>query len=176
MKRWARASRTGWHMEDYHTWGRSGVIRGILAGLMVVMLLAAACGELRPLPDRVDLGAYAPISYQDLLHPDAARLQAGQKIKAPAYFWEFLTYDPAMVRIYLNMISHPVSWYKLQWFATYGAPDMTGFFDLAALEPSQRKAFFKLNRLDHIMLYGEMVSLGPGLYLKVHHIEKIEED
>ncbi len=138
--------------------------------------MAAACGQIRPLPAHVDLEAYSPITYQELLQPEAAKLQAGQKIKVPAYFWEFLFYDPAMVRTYLNMISHPLSWYKLQWFATYGTPEMKGFFDLVAMDPSQKKAYFKLQRLDHILIYGELAPLGPGLYLRVHHIAKIEED
>lgn len=142
----------------------------------MALLLAGACGELRPLPPRVDLEAYRPITYQDLLHPDAASLHTGEMIKVPAYFWEFLSYDPAIVRNYLNMLGHPLSWPKLEWFATYGAADMTGYFDLAALDPSQRKAYPKLNRLDRLMIYGELAPLGPGRYLRVHHIDKIEED
>ena len=150
--------------------------RSVQAVLLTALLLAAACGELRPLPERIELGSYAPITYQELLQPAAAGAQGGRLIKVPAYFWEFLTYDPAMVRNYLNMLGHPLSWYKLQWFGIYGNPDMTGYFDLAALDPSQRKAYLKLNRLDHVMIYGEQTPLGPGLYLRVHHIEKIEED
>jgi len=146
-----------------------------LALLTGLSLLLAACGQLPPLPAQVDSEAYAPITYQDLLAPGAAKLQAGQKIKVPAYFWEFLTYDPKMVRNYLNMLSHPLSWPKLKWFATYGTPDMRGYFDLAALDPSQKKVY-RLHRLDHLMIYGELASLGPGFYLRVHHLERIEDN
>jgi len=143
----------------------------LLAGLL---WLLAACGQLPPLPAQVEMETYAPISYEDLLAPGSGKLQAGQKIKVPAFYWQFLTYDPAMVRNYLDMIRYPFSWYKLQWFATYGTPDLRGYFDLAALDPSQKT--YELHRLDHIMIYGELASLGPGLYLRVHHIVKIEED
>jgi hypothetical protein len=144
----------------------------LLAGLL---WLLAACGQLPPLPAQVELETYAPITYEELLAPETAKLQAGQKIKVPAYYWQYLTYDPALVRNYLDMIRYPFSWYKLQWFATYGTPEMRGYFDLAALDPSQKRTY-ELHRLDHIMIYGELASLGPGLYLRVHRIDKIEED
>jgi len=147
----------------------------IAALLTSTLLLLAACGQLPPLPARVELESYSPITYQELLAPATAKLQAGQKIKVPAYFWQFLTYDPAMVRNYLDMARYPWSWPKLQWFATYGTPDLRGYYELAALDPSQKKTF-GLHRLDHIMICGELASLGPGLYLRVHHIAKIEED
>ncbi|MBI4794930.1 MAG: hypothetical protein HY790_03670 [Deltaproteobacteria bacterium] len=73
------------------------------------------------------------------------------------------------------MLRHPLSWPYLEWFATYGTSDMQGYYDLAALDPSLVKAN-KPRRLDHIMIYGELASLGPGLYLRVHRIERIEED
>ena len=168
------AHRAGNKAEGIPAAGRAGA--GILALLLGMVLMLAACGQVRPLPAHVELGDYALITYQELLASGPAKLQSGQKIKVPAYFWEFISYDPAMVRIYLNMINHPLSWYKLQWFATYGTPDLKGYFDLAALDPSQKKAYLRLRRLDHVMLYGELASLGPGLYLQVHHIERIEED
>jgi hypothetical protein len=146
-----------------------------MALLTGLVWLVAACGQLPPLPTQVELETYAPISYEELLGPGTGKLQAGQKIKVPAYYWQFLTYDPALVRDYLDMIRHPLSWYKLQWFATYGTPDLRGYFDLAALDPSQKRTY-ELKRLDHVMIYGELASLGPGLYLRVHHIAKIEED
>jgi len=173
MKRSRRTARGG---EDHLARGRHRPIRNVLAGLLTALLLAASCGEVRPLPPRVDLEAYEPINYQDLLRPAATGLQPGRTIKVPAYFWEFLSYDPVMVRNYLNMLGHPLSWPKLQWFATYGAADMKGYFDLAAMDPTQKKAYPKLKRLDHIMIYGELAPLGPGLYLRVHHIDKIGED
>lgn len=155
--------------------GKPRARAGILALLTGLVWLVAACGQLPPLPAQVDLETYAPITYQELLASGAAKLQAGQKIKVPAYFWQFLTYDPDMVRNYLNLVRHPLSWYRLEWFATYGTSDMQGYFDLAALDPSLKRTF-KLHRLDHLMIYGELASMGPGLYLRVHHLEKIAEN
>lgn len=156
-------------------WGRRGGAGGLKGLLASLILLLAACGQLPPLPAQVEMESYTPITYEELLAPKDANLQAGQKIKVPAYYWQFLTYDPALVRNYLDMARYPLSWPRLQWFAIFGAPDLRGYFDLAALDPSLKKGF-KLHRLDHIMLYGELASLGPGLYLRVHHVAKIEED
>lgn len=175
MKIWAGSKRTGNQTGGIPPWSRTRAGGALVALFTGLVWFLAACGQLPPLPAQVELETYAPITYEELLAPDAAKLQAGQKIKVPAYYWQFLTYDPAIVRDYLDMIRHPLSWYKLQWFATYGAPDMRGYFDLAALDPSQKKAY-QLHRLDHIMIYGELASLGPGLYLRVHHIARIEED
>ena len=151
------------------------VKEGLWAALAGIVLWVSACGQLPPLPAQLDTESYAPVTYQELLAPKTANLQAGQKIKAPAYFWQYLTYDPAMIRNYLDMLRHPSSWPYLEWFATYGTPDMQGYFDLAALDPSLVKDY-QPRRLDHIMIYGELASLGPGLYLRVHRIERIEED
>lgn len=175
MKIWVTADQVGNRATSAPPRSKTRAGAGILALLTGMLLLLAACGQLPPLPAQVDLEGYTPITYQELLAPGAAKLQAGQKIKVPAYFWEFLTYDPKMVRNYLNMLSHPLSWYKLKWFATYGTPDMQGYFDLAALDPSQKKVY-RLHRLDHLMIYGELASLGPGFYLRVHHLERIEEN
>ncbi len=175
MKIWAGSKHTGNQNEGITPWSRTRAEGGLVALLMGLVWLLAACGQLPPLPAQVELESYAPITYQELLAPGTAKLQAGQKIKVPAYYWEFLTYDPAIVRNYLDMARYPLSWPKLQWFATYGTPDLRGYFDLAALDPSQKKTY-GLHRLDHIMIYGELASLGPGLYLRVHHIAKIEED
>lgn len=150
-------------------------LAAFLALFSVGLLLVGGCGQLRPLPATFEPQDYAPITYQELLTGGQAGLQAGQKIKVPAYFWQFLTYDPAMVRNYLTLPRYPLRWYKLQWFATYGSPEMKGYYDLAAMDEAQLR-LFKLKRLDHMMIYGELSSLTPGLYLRVHHIEKIEED
>ncbi|MBM4273694.1 MAG: hypothetical protein FJ134_04410 [Deltaproteobacteria bacterium] len=140
-----------------------------------VLLGGAACGELRPLPGSFSPQEYTLISYGQLLDASQAGLQAGQKVRVPAYFWEFLTYDPAMVRNYLSYPRHPLGWYRLKWFATYGAPEMREYFDLAALDQHKVKEY-PLKRMDNVMIYGELSSLGVGLYLRVHHMEKIEED
>jgi len=134
-----------------------------------------ACGELRPRPADFDPQVYTPIEYQDLLAPRRAGLHAGQKVRVKAYFWQYLDYDPAMVRNYLTLPRYPIRWYRLQWFATYDTADMTGYYDLAAVSPEQAEDY-KLQRLDPVLLYGELSRLGPGLYLQVFHIAKIIED
>ena len=175
MKIRVSAYRVGHGGKDTAAGGGRKVKGGILAALAGLVLGVAACGQLPPLPGQVELASYAPITYQELRDSKTAKLQAGQKIKVPAYFWEYLNYDPAMVRNYLDMLKYPLTWPRLTWFATYGTSDMQGYYDLAALDPSLVKAN-KPHRLDHIMIYGEMAPLGPGLYLRVHRIEKIEED
>lgn len=137
--------------------------------------LACACGELRPLPAAVDPQEYTPIEYQELLAPGQPGLHAGQKVRVKAYFWQDLLYDPAVIRNYLTLPRYPIRWYELRWFATYGSDDMRGYYDLAAMTPEQEK-LYQLKRLDPILIYGEMSVLKPGLYLQVHHIEKITED
>jgi hypothetical protein len=152
--------------------GRSGWL-GVV--LLCGLLSLSACGELRPHPAVFDPQGYTPIEYRDLLTPGPAGLHAGQQVRVQAYFWQYLDYDPAMVRNYLTLFKYPIRWYQLRWFATYGTADLTGYFDLAAVTPEQADRY-KLKRLDPVMLYGELARLGPGLYLQVFHIEKIAED
>jgi len=143
--------------------------------LLCSLLGVSACGELRPHPAAFDPQAYKPIAYRDLLAPGPAGLQAGQQVRVQAYFWQYLEYDPAMVRNYLTLFKYPVRWYQLRWFAIYDTADLTGYYDLAAVTPEQAERY-KLKRLDPIMLYGELARLGPGLYLQVFHVEPIAED
>jgi len=143
--------------------------------LLCGLLGFSACGELRPHPAAFDPQAYTPIAYQDLLAPGPTGLQAGQQVRVKAYFWQYLEYDPAIVRNYLTLLRYPIRWYRLKWFATYDTADLTGYFDLAAVTPEQAEQY-KLKRLDPVMLYGELARLGPGLYLQVFHIEPIAED
>jgi hypothetical protein len=138
-------------------------------------LLAWGCGEVRPLPKAIEPQDYTQITYDQLLAPGPAGLSAGRKIKVPAYFWQFLEYDPDMVRDYLNLARQPRRWYRLKWFALYGSPEMRGYYDRAALD-RDRVRLYPLHRLEPVMVYGELSALGPGLYLRVHHLEKIQED
>ena len=92
-----------------------------------------------------------------------------------AYFWQYLDYDPAIVRNYLTLFRYPIRWSQLKWFSIYDTADFTGYFDLAAMTPEQAEQY-KLKRLDHVMLYGELAALGSGLYLQVFYIEPITED
>jgi len=154
---------------------RSGCSRRLGVILLCGLLGFSACGELRPHPVAFDPQAYTPIAYHDLLASGPTGLQAGQQVRVQAYFWQYLDYDPAMVRNYLTLLRYPIRWYQLKWFATYGTADLTGYFDLAAVTPEQADRY-KLKRLDPVMLYGELARLGPGLYLQVLHIEKIAED
>ncbi len=143
----------------------------LLAGCL---LLAGACGELRPVSAPIAPEAYKTIDYQDLLDPAKAGLQAGDLVRVKAYFWQYLTYDPAMVRNYLTLPRYPIRWYQLRWFATYGSEKMTGYYDLTAMSPEQEETY-KLKRLDHIMVYGEFSRLSPGVFLLVHRIDKLTE-
>lgn len=148
-------------------WGR-GVVILLLCGLLGV----SACGRLRPRPATFDAEAYKLIPYQELLAPDEAGLRAGEKVKVKAYFWQYVDYDPALVRNYLTLLRYPIRWYRLRWFALYRTVDMRGYYDLAAMTPGVASSY-KLTRLEPIMLYGELSQLGTGLFFQVFHIEKI---
>jgi hypothetical protein len=115
------------------------------------------------------------MDFQDLLQPGRTGGHDGQLVRVKAYFWQFLDYDPAMVRNYLTMARHPLGWTQLRWFAVYGSEEMKGYYDLAALSPEQAEKY-KINRLAPILIYGELSPLKPGVFLRVHHIEKIEEE
>ena len=123
--------------------------------------LTGACGELRPVPEGFEAQTYKPIEYQALLDPTQAGLQAGELVRVKGFFWQYLYYDPAMVRNYLTLPRYPVQWYKLRWFAIYGSEQMTGYYDLAALSPDQAKGVRKdQERLDPILIYGEVSKLS----------------
>lgn len=155
---------------------RTSGLSGWLGVILLCGLLGfSACGELRPQPAAFDPQVYTPVEYQDLLAPGQAGLHAGQQIRVKAYFWQYLDYDPAIVRNYLTLPRYPIRWYRLRWFATYGTTGFTGYYDLAALTPEQADRF-KLKRLEPVMLYGELSRLGQGLYLQVFHIAPIAED
>lgn len=144
----------------------------LLAGCLLVV---SACGELRPVPEPFEAQAYKPIDYQELLDPTPAGLKAGDLVRVRAFFWQYLEYDPAMVRNYLTLPRYPIRWYQLRWCALYGSERMTGYYDLAALSPDQAEKYKNIKRLDPILVYGELSALNPGVFLRVHHIEKIEE-
>ena len=151
--------------------------RRYLAGwaLAAALVLLCACGELRPPPAAFDPQGYAPMDFQDLLQPGRTGWHDGQLVRVKAYFWQFLDYDPAMVRNYLTMARHPLGWTQLNWFAVYGSEEMKGYYDLAALDTS-RLHLYRPKRLEPLLLYGQISSLGQGLYLHVHHLEKVAED
>jgi hypothetical protein len=152
--------------------GMSWWLGVILAGCLLV---AGACGALRPVLEPIEAQAYKPIEYQELLDPSGAGLKDGDLIRVKAFFWQYLTYDPAMVRNYLTLPRYPMRWYRLRWFAIYGSERMTGYYDLVALSPEQEEKYKTIKRLDPILIYGELSRLSPGVFLRVHHLEKIEE-
>ncbi len=156
--------------------GGTGMVTRFLGALLAgCLMLASACGELRPVPAPIEPQAYKSIDYQELLDPAKTGLQAGDLVRVRAYFWQYLDYDPAIIRNYLTLPRYPIRWHNLRWFATFGSEKMTGYYDLAALSPDQAEKY-KIKRLDPILIYGELSPLKPGVFLRVHHLEKIEED
>jgi hypothetical protein len=143
----------------------------VLCGLLGI----CACGQLRPHPATFDPQDYNLIEYQDLLAPNLTGHHAGEKIRVKVFFWQYVDYDPAIVRNYLTLPRYPIQWYQLRWFATYCTDDLKGYYDLAAITPELAKKY-KLQRLEPVLLYGEFSQLGSGLFLQVFHIEKIVED
>ncbi len=157
---------------------RHGQMRplGPVLALVAAGLLLAACGQIRTVPATFEAQEYKPIAYEALLDPGKAGLQAGDKVKMEAFFWQFLEYDPDMVKNYFLLARRPVGWLKLKWFGLYGSEDMRGYFDLAAMDGKQEEKF-KPKRLTPYMIYGELVPLGKGvLYLRLHNMQKIEKD
>ena len=153
--------------------------RGFSTWLAVLILCGvlgvSACGRLQRQPSSFDPGAYKPIEYKDLLTPDLAGLHAGEKIRVKAYFWQYVDYDPALVRNYLTLLRYPIRWYRLRWFALYRTDDLKGYYDLAAMTPEVAEQY-TLRRLEPVLLYGELSQLGTGLFFQVFHIEKIGEN
>jgi hypothetical protein len=141
------------------------------AGLAAFLAFLCACGELRPHPGGFEPQAYTPLEYQELVNPR----QVGQMVRVKAYFWQQLDYDPAPVRNYLSLARHPLGWSKLRWFALYGSEDLKGYYDLAAMDASRLK-LFQPKRLEPILVYGQLSSLGQGCYLHVHHLERAPEE
>ncbi len=144
--------------------------------IIFILLHLTACGTVRPVPADFDYGAYTPVDFELLLAPQSSRLQAGQLIRCQAFFWEFLTYDPAPRYYYFNQLRYPGSWGDLEWFALYKDSDLKGYFDRGVMSYVQRLEF-KPKRLEPLILYGELVPLGGSqLYLQVHRLERIVID
>lgn len=149
--------------------------RGLGVAVLVLAVFLGGCGRYRPVPPVWEPGAYRPVSVGELRSPGRSGLAAGDLIKAPAYFWEFVIYDPAIGRNYLTMLRHPIIWPRLEWCAVYETPQMRGYFDRLVMDAGQRRAY-QPSRLDHVMVYGELAPLGGGLlYVRVHRLEKLEE-
>lgn len=148
--------------------------RRTLVGLMLLFYLTG-CGALRPTPTAFNPAEYEPIDF-DLLLNESPTLRAGQRVRTQAFFWQFLTYDPAPQYYYFNHLASPFRWGELEWFALYQEATMKGYFDRVAMSAEQRRQF-SLNRLEPLMLYGELVPFGGRkLYLLIHHIERYDLD
>jgi hypothetical protein len=148
--------------------------RHLYLGLLLSFWLwSAGCAQIPALPATVDPDAYTLITCQDLQRSGPANLTSGHRIKLPAYFWQYLSYDPAWLANYPNLLRYPFTWYHLEWFSVYGSSDMQGYYDRLVMTYAQRESY-DLKRLDPIMIYGELANLGGGLlYLQVHRIDRL---
>jgi len=143
--------------------------------LLFGILPLAGCGSIRPVPAVFNQADYTPVDF-DLVQRDTSSLHAGDLIRCQAFFWQFLTHDPAPEYYYFNQIRYPSSWSDLEWFALYKDADMQGYYDRGAMSFRQRLEF-NPKRLDPIIIYGELVSMGGSkLYLLVHHLERVTID
>jgi hypothetical protein len=148
--------------------------RRFLLLLLFATLLLTACGSMRPVPAEFHPSAYTPIDFEQL--PLNTNLHAGELVRVEGYFWQFLYYDPAPEYYYFSQLKYPRRWGELEWFALYQKADMQGYYDRAAMSNLQRLQFGP-KRLDHLIIYGEMVRLGGStLYLLVHHLERVQPD
>ena len=143
--------------------------------LMFGILSLTACGSMKPVPAQFNPADYTPVDFE-LLQRDSSSLNTGQLVRCQAFFWQFLTHDPAPQYYYFNQLRYPLSWGNLEWFALYKDADMTGYFDRGVMSHAQRLEF-NPKRLDPLIIYGELVPMGGSkLYLLVHHLERVTID
>jgi hypothetical protein len=143
----------------------------VLLVLIFGILSLTACGNLRPVPAEFSAADYTPIDFE-LLVRDSPSLRPGELVRCQAFFWQFLTHDPAPQYYYFNQLRYPLRWVELEWFALYQNVDMTGYFDRGVMSQAQSLEF-KPQRLDHLIIYGELVPMGGNkFYLLVHHLER----
>jgi hypothetical protein len=147
----------------------------ILFVLLVGILPFMGCGSLRTVPGQFNAADYTPIDFE-LLVRDSSSLRAGELVRCQAFFWQFLTHDPAPQYYYFNQLAYPLRWGELEWFALYQQADMRGYFDRGVMSRKLRQEF-KPQRLDPVIIYGELVPMGGSmLYLLVHHLERFTID
>jgi hypothetical protein len=147
----------------------------VLVWLLVLILgLVSSCGYIRPVPKGFHPEKYAPVTISQLKAPRKAGLAPGQRVYVEGYFWQYLDYDPVMVPSYVTMASHPVAWSRLRWASLYQQPQMRGYYDRLALTRQQQEDW-RLKRLEHLRVYGQLAPLGFGvLYLQAHHLERLD--
>ncbi len=153
----------------------AGQCKTILATLLLLgALWAGGCGRIDRVPAVLEAAGYEEVTLSQIRDPREARRLEGRRVKFPAYFWQDLHYDPAMLRNYAMLAGHPLAWWALKWAALYETPQMQGYYDRLAMDREQRERL-KLKRLDRLMIYGEVTSMGPGLtYLRLHRVEELE--
>lgn len=150
--------------------------RGFLPLLCLLLGLAWGCGSIRPAPEGINPEDYTPITYEQLQTPRRAGLASGQKVQVDGYFWQFLEYDPVMVRNYLTLTRQPVAWSRLNWASLYDVPQMRGYYNRLALTRDQKRDWH-LKRLEHVRVYGELTPLGLGvLYLQAHQVDRLNQE
>ena len=65
------------------------------------------------------------------------------------------------------------AWSRLRWASLYQQPQMRGYYDRLALTRQQQEDW-RLARLEHLRVYGQLAPLGFGvLYLQAHHLERL---
>ena len=95
---------------------------------------------MKPVPAEFNPTEYTPISFDQLLHGYSS-LRAGELVRVEGFFWQFLTYDPALKYYYANQLKYPRHWGDLEWFALYEKADMKGYYDRGAMSHLQRLQF-----------------------------------
>lgn len=149
--------------------------RALVLLLFLLLGLAPGCGHIPPAPEGLNPEDYTPITYEQLLAPRQAGLASGQKVRVEGYFWQYLEYDPAMLANYLTLARQPLAWSRLRWASLYDTPQMRGYYDLLALTREQKRDW-RLKRLEHVRIYGELTPLGLGrLYLKAHQVDRLDQ-
>jgi hypothetical protein len=148
--------------------------KGVVGGLLLAAALTAACGRLGQVPPALAPDDYQEVSLAQLRNPAAAQALVGRRVRFPAFFWEYVTYDPAMCSNYALLARHPRGWWDLRWAALYESPRMQGFYDRLALDAAQQTRF-RPRRLTRLLIYGEVLPLGPRLtYVRLHQAQELE--
>lgn len=148
--------------------------KGVVTGLLLLAALTMGCGRLGQVPASLIPEDYQEVSLTQLRDPAAARALVGRQVRFQAFFWEYLTYDPAMCSNYALLARHPRGWWELRWASLYESPRMQGFYDRLAVDVRQQTRF-KPRRLTRLMIYGEVLPLGSRLtYVRLHQAQELE--
>lgn len=153
-------------------WGKGQAI--LAAALVFTLLGTGGCGRIDRVPAVLEAESYEEVSFSQLRDSREAERLRGRRVKFAAFFWQYLHYDPAILRNYAMLAGHPISWWDLKWASVYETPQMQGFYDRLALD-GELQGRLKLKRLDRLLIFGEVAPMGPGLtYVRLHRVEKLE--